>query len=48
MTRSIMSPVSAHDLMTGRADRGGVCVMTQLERLYTEERQSPWLDTPRR
>ena len=40
-----MSSVIARDMMTARRRlERWVCVMTRLERLYTYQRQSPWLD----
>ena len=45
MTSLIRSPFIAGDTMiSARPDTGWACAMTQLERLYTEQRQSPWLD----
>ena len=44
---STLSPVIAQDTMTVRtatAREVGASAMTRLERLYTEQRQSPWLD----
>ena len=41
MTASIIARPQ-HDDRAART--GWVCVMTKLERLYTYQRQSPWLD----
>ena len=45
MTSLIRPPFNAADRMISvRPDSGWAAAMTRLERLYTEQRQSPWLD----